>query len=155
MEIRVVMNDRPQLISDDLTNKDAPAVIDDLYFSSENRLRFIYPINNSPIEVYQIIGDKDNKKKISLTILEASAILRKYRIILPVKKIFLGWLKLDKFNYFGYVEHIIDMNSNKSFISAEFEVRKEDFNDIVIYLRDRFGENSVVTNSVFHILTNY
>ena len=151
-EVRLIIRSSVRLQPYGPPDGDEPAITDDFYFSKNERIRFTYPLEGGNPKIQFIKGSANYKVRRDITHEEASNLLKKRNIIAPIKKIFLGWLRIDKFGEYAYVEHIINLKSGKQIISGEFEVEDSDYEPFLKYLKQRFGHASITIKSVFELL---
>ena len=152
-EVRLILDKRTKLRRQGPKDGYEPAIIDDLYFSKSERLRFLSLLNDpNDVKILYIKGHSSNKIKQNLTYIQACKLLSKKKVVLPIKKIFVGWLKIDKFNVYGYAEFIINLKNSKRLVTAEFEVDDAIFRDFIAYLQKEFGASSVTTESVYELM---
>lgn len=65
---------------------------------------------------------------------------------------FIGWLKIDEFNLYGYAELILNLKNNRRLVSAEFEVDDVIARELISYLKQKFGNDAVTDKSVYDLL---
>lgn len=151
-EIRLIIKNKVRLLRTIPNVIYPPAIIDDLYFSRNERLRFVTLIESGNLSIHYINGFADKKVKKSIDEITASKLLLTKKVKVPIKKVFIGWLKIDEFNLYGYVELILNLKNSKRIISAEFEVDDVIARELISYLKQKFGNDAVTDKSVYDLL---